>query len=58
MSRLASFCFFQFALAFCVAATSLPAVAQDLDDLPVGTVQNFGPNLQTGPTAFADNPKA
>ena len=26
---------------------SWPAMAQDLFDLPVGTVQNFGPNLQT-----------
>jgi len=26
---------------------SWPAIAQDLFDLPVGTVQNFGPNLQT-----------
>jgi len=34
-----------FALA--LAALSLPAAAGDLDDLPAGTVVNFGPNLQT-----------
>lgn len=36
-----------FILAMLVASVSLPASAQDLDDLPVGTIQNFGPNLQT-----------
>jgi sugar lactone lactonase YvrE len=34
-------------VAFSVVGGPLPAVAQDLDDLPVGTVRNFGPNLQT-----------
>jgi sugar lactone lactonase YvrE len=30
-----------------VGSIPLPALAQDIDDLPVGTIQNFGPNLQT-----------
>ena len=47
MSRLASSLSLQFAFALAVASFSLPAIAQDLDDLPVGTVLNFGPNLQT-----------
>jgi sugar lactone lactonase YvrE len=47
MSRLASFWYLQFALAFAVVGSALPAAGEDLDDLPVGTVQNFGPNLQT-----------
>jgi sugar lactone lactonase YvrE len=34
-------------IALALAALSTPAAALDLDDLPVGTVQNFGPNLQT-----------
>ena len=46
MSRLASLSL-QFAFALALAGISLSAVAQDLDDLPVGTVLNFGPNLQT-----------
>lgn len=46
MSRLASFVSLQFAFVLAVAGISPPAIAQDLDDLPVGTVQNFGPNLQ------------
>src|SRR5215469_309689 len=46
MSRLASLSL-QFAFALASAGISLSAVAQDLDDLPVGTVLNFGPNLQT-----------
>jgi sugar lactone lactonase YvrE len=33
--------------ALTVAGFSSPAVALDLDDLPIGTVRNFGPNLQT-----------
>ena len=47
MSRLASSWFSQLALAFAVASISPPAIAQDLEHLPVGTVRNFGPNLQT-----------
>jgi sugar lactone lactonase YvrE len=47
MSRLASTLSLQFALTLAVASISATAIAQDLDDLPVGTVQNFGPNLQT-----------
>ena len=46
MSRLASLSL-QFAFALALASISLPTMAQDLDDLPVGTVLNFGPNLQT-----------
>jgi sugar lactone lactonase YvrE len=34
-------------LTLALAGFSPPAAAVDLDDLPVGTVQNFGPNLQT-----------
>jgi len=37
----------QIILAMLIGSASLPAIAQDLDDLPVGTIQNFGPNLQT-----------
>ena len=56
MSRLVS-CFSQFALAFALAIPSLPAIAQDLDDLPVGTVQNFGPNLQTTANGVCRQPE-
>jgi sugar lactone lactonase YvrE len=30
-----------------VGSIPLPVMAQDIYDLPVGTIQNFGPNLQT-----------
>ena len=36
-----------FIVAISVVGVSPPAIPHDLDDLPVGTVQNFGPNLQT-----------
>jgi sugar lactone lactonase YvrE len=57
MSRLASSWSLQFVLAVAVASISLPAIAQDLDDLPVGTVQNFGPNLQTTANGFCRQPE-
>ncbi|HSV23694.1 MAG TPA: SMP-30/gluconolactonase/LRE family protein [Xanthobacteraceae bacterium] len=44
-----------FALA--IAGVSLPAAALDLDDLPVGTVQNFGPNLQTAAAGVCRQPE-
>jgi sugar lactone lactonase YvrE len=34
-------------IALALAGLSLPVAARDLDDLPAGTVLNFGPNLQT-----------
>jgi sugar lactone lactonase YvrE len=34
-------------LTFALAGPSVPVLAEDLDDLPVGTIVNFGPNLQT-----------
>jgi sugar lactone lactonase YvrE len=40
-----------------VAGFSLPAIGQDLDDLPVGTVQNFGPNLQTTANGLCRQPE-
>src|SRR6266853_248278 len=43
-----------FALA--LAGLSPPAVALDLDDLPIGTVQNFGPNLQTAAAGVCRQP--
>jgi len=57
MSRLASFWSLQFALTFAVASISLPAIAHDLDDLPIGTVQNFGPNLQTTANGLCRQPE-
>src|SRR3981081_716872 len=56
MSQLVSWSL-QFALTFAVAGISLPAIAQDLDDLPVGTVQNFGPNLQTTANGLCRQPE-
>ncbi len=44
-----------FALA--IAGLSPPAAALDLDDLPVGTVQNFGPNLQTAAAGVCRQPE-
>jgi sugar lactone lactonase YvrE len=57
MSRLASSWCLQFVLAFAVASISLPAIAHDLDDLPVGTVQNFGPDLQTTANGLCRQPE-
>jgi sugar lactone lactonase YvrE len=44
-----------FALA--IAGLSPPAAALDLDDLAVGTVQNFGPNLQTAAAGVCRQPE-
>jgi sugar lactone lactonase YvrE len=44
-----------FALA--IAGLSPPAIALDLDGLPVGTVQNFGPNLQTAAAGVCRQPE-
>jgi len=44
-------------LALTLAAISLPAVALDLDDLPAGTVVNFGPNLQTTAAGLCRQPE-
>src|SRR5215468_4974721 len=44
-----------FALA--ITCLSSPAAALDLDDLPVGTVQNFGPNLQTTAAGVCRQPE-
>jgi sugar lactone lactonase YvrE len=57
MSRLVSSWSLQFVLAFAVAGISLPAIGHDLDDLPVGTVQNFGPNLQTTANGLCRQPE-
>jgi sugar lactone lactonase YvrE len=57
MSRLASTWSLQLIMAFAVASIWLPAIAQDLDDLPVGTVQNFGPNLQTTANGLCRQPE-
>jgi sugar lactone lactonase YvrE len=43
--------------ALVVAGFSPPATAVDLDDLPVGTVQNFGPNLQTTAAGVCRQPE-
>ena len=40
-----------------VASVPLPAAAQDLFDLPVGTIQNFGPNLQTAAGGICRQPE-
>ncbi len=40
-----------------MAGLSPPAVALDLDDLPVGTVLNFGPNLQTAAASVCRQPE-
>jgi sugar lactone lactonase YvrE len=57
MSRLASSWSLSFVLTFAVAGISLPTVAHDLDDLAVGTVQNFGPNLQTTANGLCRQPE-
>src|SRR5215470_3379744 len=36
-----------FIFALAAGGIAVSAIAEDLDELPVGTVQNFGPNLQT-----------
>ena len=43
--------------ALTIAGCSPPATAADLDDLPVGTVQNFGPNLQTAAAGVCRQPE-
>jgi sugar lactone lactonase YvrE len=57
MSRLASYLPLQFAVVLALAGSALPAMAQDLDDLPVGTVLNFGPNLQTAAGGVCRQPE-
>ena len=57
MSRLASSWSLSFVLTFAVAGISLPTVAHDLDDLAVGTVRNFGPNLQTTANGLCRQPE-
>jgi len=47
MSRHRLLSLLPFIVAISVVGVSPPAIPHDLDDLPVGTVQNFGPNLQT-----------
>ncbi len=47
MARLSARWLSGFALTLAMGGVALPATAQDLRDLPVGTIQNFGPNLQT-----------
>jgi sugar lactone lactonase YvrE len=47
MAPLTRYFLSRFLLTLAAGGLALPAIAQDLDDLPVGTVQNFGPNLQT-----------
>ena len=44
-------------LVLAVAGLSPPAAALDLDDLPVGTVVNFGPNLQTTGAGLCRQPE-
>jgi sugar lactone lactonase YvrE len=44
-------------LTLAIAAFSPPAIAIDLDDLPVGTVVNFGPNLQTAAAGVCRQPE-
>src|SRR5258708_36724481 len=44
-------------LALAIGGLSPPAVGLDLDDLPVGTVQNFGPNLQTAAAGVCRQPE-
>jgi sugar lactone lactonase YvrE len=44
-------------LALALAALTPPAIAGDLDDLPVGTVLNFGPNLQTTAAGVCRQPE-
>src|SRR5215469_2928468 len=51
-----SICLLPVILAFGVAGVS-PASALDLDDLPVGTIQNFGPNLQTVANGICRQPE-
>jgi len=45
------------ALGLIVGSAPLPAIAQDLYDLPVGTIQNFGPNLQTAAGGVCRQPE-
>ena len=47
MGRLAARRWRQLTVTLAAGIVSLPAMALDLFDLPVGTIQNFGPNLQT-----------
>jgi len=44
-------------LGLAIAGLSRPATALDLDDLPVGTVLNFGPNLQTTAAGVCRQPE-
>src|SRR6516164_9462461 len=44
-------------LALALAGFSLPAAAIDLEDLPAGTVLNFGPNLQTTASGVCRQPE-
>jgi len=44
-------------LALALAGLSLPAAAIDLENLPVGTVLNFGPNLQTTASGVCRQPE-
>jgi len=57
MIRRHSICLLPFILAFAIAGVPLPASALDLDDLPVGTIQNFGPNLQTVANGICRQPE-
>lgn len=59
MTRFAPRLLWQLALALAVGSLSMPAFvqAQDLDDLPVGTVQNFGPDLQTAAGGICRQPE-
>jgi len=57
MTMLASRLLGCFALALGMIAPPMLADAQDLDDLPVGTVQNFGPNLQTAAGGICRQPE-
>jgi sugar lactone lactonase YvrE len=59
MIRFASYILWRFALTLAIGGLCLPVVAeaQDLDDLPVGTVQNFGPDLQTAAGGVCRQPE-
>jgi sugar lactone lactonase YvrE len=59
MIRFASHFLWRFALALAIGGICLPVVAEalDLDDLPVGTIQNFGPDLQTAAGGICRQPE-
>jgi sugar lactone lactonase YvrE len=57
MGPLASRWLSRLVVALAVGSFALPIMAQDLHDLPVGTIQNFGPNLQTAAGGVCRQPE-